>query len=90
MVKWVRLTLIPLSVEGILLLAVAYLLLWKPEFLELHRIASGVVCAIAGVGLLMPALIGLISGISSKMENPHEKKKRTHSAGGYAKKDIRS
>lgn len=73
MLKWVRITLMLLTVEGALLLVVAYLLLWKPEFMELHHVASGVVCAMSGIGLLAPAAIGMMSGILSRAEMLHKK-----------------
>ena len=73
MKKWICLTLITLTIEGTLLLLVAYILLWKSEFLGLHHTAAGVVCAVAGVGLLMPAVIGMMSGLLSKVGRPDEK-----------------
>ena len=68
--KWIRLTITLLTVEGVLLLAAAVMLLGDSPLLEAHRMAFGVVCAVAGAGMLLPAVIGIVSGLwSGKQRN---------------------
>ena len=68
--KWIRLTITLLTVEGVLLLAAAVMLLGDSPLPDTHRTAFGVVCAVAGVGMLLPAAIGIVSGLwSGKRRN---------------------